>query len=102
MFNYTENTIVTIDGKPHIIRMYDGCTGIGSREYWLDDKKRSNNIVTQSNDITVGNHELYRINWREQPWDVIDILIHEDEVPYLLDKEKQPSWRNPIKIKVIK
>ena len=75
--------------------MYNGMTGIGSREYWIDDKKQHHNIVMQSQDITKGNHEIYTIKWRDTPWDKIDIIIHESEVPFLLSNEN--SWREPSK-----
>lgn len=94
-FNYITNTEVTIDNKKHYIRMYNGMTGIGSREYWIDDKKQHHNIVMQSQDITKGNHEIYTIKWRDTPWDKIDIIIHESEVPFLLSNEN--SWREPSK-----
>ena len=97
-FKYTDDTKVMIDGKYHTVKMYPGMTGIGSRDWWLDGNRKLKNIVTQSRDLTKGNHELYIINWRENPWDTVYILIHENEVPFLLDKEKQPSWRNPEKI----
>lgn len=94
-FNYITNTEVIIDNKKHYIRMYNGMTGIGSREYWIDDKKQHHNIVMQSQDITKGNHEIYTIKWRDTPWDKIDIIIHESEVPFLLSNEN--SWREPSK-----
>ena len=94
-FNYTTNTEITIDNKKHYVRMYNGMTGIGSREYWIDDKKQFNNAVMQSPDITQGNHEVYSIKWRDTPWDKIDIIIHENEVPFLLSPEN--SWREPVK-----
>lgn len=94
-FNYITNTEVTIDNKKHYIRMYNGMTGIGSREYWIDDKKQHHNIVMKSQDITKGNHEIYTIKWRDTPWDKIDIIIHESEVPFLLSNEN--SWREPFK-----
>ena len=94
-FNYITNTEVTIDNKKYYIRMYNGMTGIGSREYWINDKKQHHNIVMQSQDITKGNHEIYTIKWRDTPWDKIDIIIHESEVPFLLSNEN--SWREPTK-----
>lgn len=97
-WDYAKPTPVIIDGEEHIIQMGEGMTGIGSRSYSIDGKRQSRNCVTQSADISVGNHSIYKINWRENPWDTIDIIIHDDEVPFLLDKEKQPEWRNPVKI----
>jgi hypothetical protein len=97
-FSYIEDTKVMIDGKYHMIKMENGMTGIGSRSWWLNGDRKSPNIVTQSGDISKGNHELYLINWRENPWDKVYIIIHEDEVPKLLNKQEQPEWRNPRKI----
>ena len=71
-------------------------TGIGSRRYWIDDKDQYRNAVIQSEDLTKGNHEIYTIKWRDTPWDKIDIIIHEDEVPLLLKEEN--DWREPIKL----
>lgn len=99
-WDYSKPCPVLIDGKLHIIEMEKGMTGIGSRRYWLDGKKMSRNCVTQSLDITEGNHFIYKINWRENPWDTVDIIIHENETPFLLDENKQPSWRNPVKLNI--
>lgn len=94
-FSYTENTPITIDNKKHFVRMYNGMSGIGSRRYWIDDREQFNNAVTQSEDLTKGNHEIYQIKWRDTPWDTIDIIIHENEVPFLLSEEN--AWREPKK-----
>ena len=94
-FKYTTNTEITIDNQKHFVRMENGMTGIGSRRYWIDDKDQYRNAVTQSEDLTKGNHEIYTIKWRDTPWDKIDIIIHEDEVPFLLKEEN--AWREPTK-----
>lgn len=99
-WDYSEITPVIIDGVKHNIQMCEGMTGIGSRMYWIDGKKQLRNCVTQSADLTQGNHFIYKMNWRENPWDTVDIIIHEDELTFLLD-EKQPKWRNPIKLTFI-
>lgn len=95
MFKYTENTKIKIDGKKHLIRMYDGMTGIGSRDYWIDGVKQWRNCVTQSADITKGNHFIYTIRWRDTDWDLVDIIISEKELPNLLDENNK--WREPKK-----
>ena len=94
-FKYTTNTEITIDNEKHYVRMDNGMTGIGSRGYCIDDKKQFRNAVIQSQDITKDNHEVYSIKWRDNPWDKIDIIIHETEVPFLLSPEN--SWREPTK-----
>jgi hypothetical protein len=93
---YAINTPVKINGKVRLIRLEEGMTGIRSRTYYIDNKKQYPNCVLQTEDLTKGNHFIYRINWGENPWDIVDIIISEDEVPYLLNKEVQPKWRNPI------
>ena len=45
-FDYTENTEILIDNKKHKIRMFNGMSGIGSRKYWIDDKKQSYKRLT--------------------------------------------------------
>jgi hypothetical protein len=94
-FKYIENTSITIDNEKHLIKMYNGMTGIGTRIYWIDNKKQFNNVFTKSDDLTNGNHEIYSIKWRDIPWDRIDIILHESEVPILLNDEN--SWREPKK-----
>lgn len=96
-WDYALDTPIIIDGKPHTIRMEQGMTGIGSRHYWINGESRSERCATQSADLTKGNHFIYRINWRENPWDTLDLIISEEELPMLLDRELQPEWRNPIK-----
>lgn len=94
-FKYTTNTPVLIDGVKHYISMENGMTGIGSRAYWVDDKKQFRNCVTQSADLTKGNHFIYTIKWRDTPWDKVDIIIHEDEEGILLGEDA--AWREPTK-----
>lgn len=98
-FKYTNDTEVTIDGSQHIIRMYDGMTGIGSRDWWLDGKEQLRNVVTQSADLTQGNHFVYTIKWRDTPWDKVDIIIHEDHLDELLNEEN--AWREPVKRQLV-
>lgn len=98
MFDYTENTPVMIDNKIHMVRFYDGMTGIGSRDFWVDDKKYSHGAVRQTENLTRGNHFLYLIKWRDQPWDLVYIFISEEQLPVLLSEEN--SWREPKKIEV--
>jgi len=92
---YIRDTEIIIDNKKHFICMENGMTGIGSRRYWINDKKQDRNAVIQSEDLTKGNHEIYTIKWRDTPYDKIDIIIHENEVPFLLNEEN--AWRNPTK-----
>ena len=94
-FDYLENTEILIDGEKHQVRFENGMTGIGSRRYWVDDKLQSENSVWQTSDITKGNHFIYTIKWRDTPWDKVDIIIHEDELPKLLNDENK--WREPFK-----
>lgn len=94
-FKYTTNTQIIIDNQEHFVRMENGMTGIGSRKYWIDDKEQYRGVVTQSEDLTKGNHEIYTIKWRDTPWDKIDIIIHENEVPFFLNEEN--AWREPTK-----
>lgn len=94
-FNYIENTTIKIDGIEHQIRFEKGMTGIGSRAYWIDDVKQSNNSVRQSKDITNGNHFIYTIKWRDTPWDRVDIIISEEEFPIIMSEENE--WREPLK-----
>lgn len=95
-WDYVKDTPVEIDGKTHIVKMYPGMSGIGSRDYWVDGRKMREDCVLQSGDLTQGNHFLYRIKWRDTPWDRVDVFIHEDELPNLLNKDNE--WREPQKI----
>ncbi len=95
MFDYTEDTEIIIDGEKHLIRFYDGMTGIGSRDYWVDGIKQARNAVRQTADITKGNHFIYTIKWRDTPWDKVDVVISEEELPNLLNAGQK--WREPIK-----
>lgn len=90
-FNYITDTEILIDNEKHIIRMGNGMTGLGSRTFWLDGIENPFNIVTQSADITKGNHFLYVI--KLTPFDKAYILIHEDEVSELLSDANK--WREP-------
>lgn len=94
-FDYTENTPIIIDNEKHFVRMFNGMSGIGSRKYWIDDKDQKNEVVMHTPHLTKGNHEIYTMKWRGDPWDIVDIIIHEDEVPLLLSKENE--WREPVK-----
>lgn len=94
-FDYLENTKILINGKEHLIRFENGMTGIGSRGCWIDDKKLPYNVLRQSEDIEDGNHYIYIILWRKNPWDKALILISEKELPILF--EDINKWRNPIK-----
>ncbi len=95
-FDHLENTKITIAGREHYIRFENGMTGIGSRKYWIDDKIQFQNSLRQSEDITKGNHFIYRIKWRDTPWDKADLIISEKELPKLLNKENE--WREPQKL----
>ena len=94
-FKYTENTTVLIDGGQHQLRFENGITGIGSRMYWINDKKQSRRAVFQSPNITKGNHFIYKIKWRKTPYDWVDIIIHEDHLNILLGDDQK--WRKPSK-----
>lgn len=94
-FDYLENTEITIDNKKHMIRFENGMTGIGSRLYWIDDKKCCRALVS-SPDITNGNHEIYKIRWRDNPWSTVHAILCESEVKNLF--EPHNAWRMPIKI----
>lgn len=94
-FDYIENTEITINGEKHLIRFENGMTGIGSRRYWIDDREQSKNSVRQTSDITNGNHYIYTIKWRDTPWDKVDIIVSEDELPIILHENNK--WREPFK-----
>lgn len=93
MFDYVTDTEITLGGNRHVVRFADGMTGIGSRRYWLDGREGFHDAVRQTADITKGNHFLYDIKWRDNPWDRVHIFIHEDELPALLSEENR--WREP-------
>lgn len=95
-FDLLTDTEVTIDGAPHMVRFENGMTGIGSRRFWIDGREYQHGGVRQSADLTQGNHALYLIRWRDTPWDLVYIFIHEDEVPWLLSEEN--AWRKPRRI----
>lgn len=95
MFDMITNTPVTIDGRQHLVRFENGMTGIGSRRFWINNKDYSDRAVRQSADLTKGNHFLYRMKWRDTPWDWVYIFIHEDELSTLLSDSQ--SWREPRK-----
>ena len=97
-FDLLENTPVKIDGKSHFVRFENGMTGIGSRAFWVDDKSYSYRAVRQSGDLTKGNHHLYLIKWRNQPWDKVYIFIHHKFEKQLLSEEE--SWREPRKVEL--
>lgn len=96
MFDLTANTPITIDGKIHNVRFYDGMSGIGSRIFWIDDQKYSREAVRHTEDLTSGNHLLYLIKWRDTPWDKVFMFIHEKYEDELLSDEN--IWREPKKI----
>lgn len=99
-FDMITDTPVMIDNKIHQVRFENGMTGIGSRTFWIDGKEFFHGAVRQSGDLTLGNHFLYLIKWRDTPIDKIYIFIHEDELPELLHKDQ--AWREPKKIDLIK
>ena len=95
-WDYAQDTEITLSGEKHILRMEQGMTGIGSRDYWIDGRKGNRHCVTQSVDLTQGNHFIYKIKWRDTPWDRVDIIIQESELPTLLTEENK--WREPVKL----
>ena len=90
-FRYVEDTPVLLNGKRHMIRMENGMTGIGSREWWLDGEKMHSRILQQSDNISDGEHQIYYFKWRDTPWDKCYIIVSHDEVPKLLAQQ----WREP-------
>jgi hypothetical protein len=96
MFDMTTNTSVLIDGKIHMVRFYPGMTGIGSREFWIDNKKFYPCAVRHTDNLEKGNHFLYLIKWRDNPWSKVYIFIKEDYLHELLNENN--SWREPQKI----
>lgn len=94
-FKYTENTKVTIDGEEMLIRFENGMTGIGSRTYWINDVQQSKRAVFHTEDVEKGNHLIYKIKWRDDPYSYVDVIIHEDFENELLTDENK--WREPIK-----
>ena len=94
-FEYTADTAVNIDGVSHLIRMENGMTGIGSRQYYIDGERQYLHCVLHTPDLTHGEREIYRIKWRDTPWDLVDIIISKDCVPELLADERK--WMEPTK-----
>lgn len=97
-FDLLINTPITLNGETHLVRFYNGMSGIGSREFWIDDKRYDYGAVRQSADLTKGNHFLYKMKWRDTPWDWVYIFIHEDELSMLLNEDNK--WREPKKIEL--
>ena len=98
MFDMTNDTAVTIEGRKRMVRFENGMTGIGSRRFWIDGKEYPYGGVRQSADLTQGNHFLYLFKWRDQPWDKLYVFIHEDHLDGLLDESQ--AWREPKRVDV--
>lgn len=94
-FPNTENTKVMLNGEPHLIRFENGMTGIGSRIFWIDNKKYCDGAITISDDIKDGGHFLYRMKWRNTPWDEIFYLIGESYNDRFLAATKDSEWQEP-------
>ncbi len=92
-FDLLTDTPVLLNGKTRMVRCYNGMTGIGSRDTWVDGQKLFYNTVRQTDNITDGPHFLYVIKWRDTPWDKVAVIIRESEVPFLLSDENK--WREP-------
>ena len=97
-FDYIENTKCLINNKEETIRLGNGCTGIGSRECWINGKKLPDNILIISDDITKGNHFLYFGCWGERPWDTDYFLVSEKEEKIFLERFSVPNvYKDPVK-----
>jgi hypothetical protein len=90
-----EDIPVTINGTVFKVRFENGMTGIRSRVVWINNKKFGN-AVLHTDDLTVGNHLLYSIRWRDSTWDKVLIFISESLIDELINDNK---WREPILIK---
>lgn len=97
-WKYTTDTPCNLNGNPHRVRMEAGMTGIGSRAFWIDGKKQTNDCVTQTSNISDGPHFLYLIKWRDTPWDRVAIIVAESEVSWLMDEAN--AWREPRLLKI--
>ena len=95
-WTYTKNTPILIDGILHQIRLYNGMTGIGSRDYWIDDKKQQKRVFINDGEIKDDeDYSVYNIKWRDNPWDRVDIVISKkDEYTLFTDDLK---WIEPKK-----
>lgn len=100
MFDLLENTEMIINGEKHLLRFENGMTGIGSRRGFIDNREFSDNFVRHSADLTKGNHFLYRMRWRDNPWSYVYILIAEEFEADLLSEENK--WRDIKKIELSK
>lgn len=96
-FDLITDTTITLNDKPHTVRFENGMTGIGSRGCWLDGHELIFNAVRHTDNLTKGNHLLYLIKWRDNPWSKIYIFINEKYEKELLSPEN--AWREPQKIR---
>ena len=98
MFDYIENTKCLINGKEELIRLGKGCTGIGSRTFWINNKGQADNLINLSDDITKGNHFIYFGYWGERPWDSCYFLVPESEAELFLEQIRgQNVYKQPEK-----
>lgn len=100
-FNYITNTECLINGKTESIRLGNGCTGIGSRQFWLNDCLQNEGIILLSEDITKGNHFVYFGYWGERPWDTVYFLVSESRKNWFLERFVENNvYQAPIEMEV--
>lgn len=100
-FFYVTNTECLINGKAESIRLENGCTGIGSRRFWLNDCLQDERIILLSEDITKGNHFIYFGYWGTRPWDTVYFLVSESRKNWFLECfGKNNVYRAPIEMNV--
>lgn len=100
-FNYITNTECLIDGKAETIRLENGCSGIGSRQFWMNNCLQDERIILFTEDITKGNHFIYFGYWGKRPWDTDYFLVNESEKDFFLKRfGKNNVYKDPVKMKV--
>lgn len=100
-FEYITNTECLIDGKVETIRLGNGCSGIGSRQFWVNNCLQDKNIILLSEDITNGNHFIYFGYWGKRPWDTVYYLVNEAKKEWFLKQfDKNNVYGKAIKMKV--
>ena len=97
-FKYTSNTKCLINGKEETIRLMNGCSGIGSREFWINEKKQNSNLFLVSDYITKENNFIYYGYWGTRPWDDCYFLVPESEADFFLTyMSKQDVYKQPVR-----
>lgn len=77
---YTKDERIIINNDAFILKMTQEMSGIGGREYFLNNKKQRRKLITLSSNISEGNHTIYTVKLKNSPDYKIDILIHEKDI----------------------